>query len=206
MGLSIPPAACDSKTEGSYSVPDYYGLLWEFFCGWPSSKSCEGFACCSFCNVSWLLANVMTKSSCCFWKCNRNSGHRIFVSWFAQYFGQVIINISTPTVRSWWSQWGVMAAHHCYSWGRWWSDTLWATFRRLWLHSLFCYLQLLWSFFITHTYLLLHLSGLNCDFGSMKLGIQHFLWEQMMKVWTALCLWIVCPFVYGLGEVNCIVK
>jgi hypothetical protein len=24
----------------------------------------------------WVLDNFMTKSSCCFWKCNRNSGHK----------------------------------------------------------------------------------------------------------------------------------
>jgi hypothetical protein len=39
----------------------------------------------------------------------------------------------------------VMAAHHCYAIcneQRWWSDTLWATLMRLWLHSLLCYLQI----------------------------------------------------------------
>jgi hypothetical protein len=30
---------------------------------------------------------------------------------------------------------GIMAAHHCYSWWRWWSDTLWATLIRLWVCS-----------------------------------------------------------------------
>jgi hypothetical protein len=39
----------------------------------------------------------------------------------------------------------VMAAHHCYAIcneQRWWSDTLWATLMRLWLHSMLCYLQI----------------------------------------------------------------
>jgi hypothetical protein len=31
-------------------------------------------------------------------------------------FWQNTMYISTPTVRSWWSQWGVMAASHCNSW------------------------------------------------------------------------------------------
>ncbi len=46
---------------------------------------------------------------------------------------------STPTIRSWWNQWIVMAAHHCYSlWWMWkqWSYTLWVTLMRLWLRSI----------------------------------------------------------------------
>ncbi len=42
--------------------------------------------------------------------------------------------ISTLTVGSWWSWWGVIAAHQCYaSWG-WWFDSLWVTLVRLWPH------------------------------------------------------------------------
>ncbi len=44
-----------------------------------------------------------------------------------------------PTIRSRWTQWVVTAACHCYSWWRWWSDTLWMTLIRLWLHLLLCY-------------------------------------------------------------------
>jgi hypothetical protein len=42
----------------------------------------------------------------------------------------------------WWSQQVIVAAHHCYSWWRWWSDTLWATLIKLWLHSLLCQIQI----------------------------------------------------------------
>jgi hypothetical protein len=35
---------------------------------------------------------------------------------FAGNFGLIIMFWSTPSVRSWWSQWGDMAASHCYSW------------------------------------------------------------------------------------------
>jgi hypothetical protein len=30
--------------------------------------------------VSWLLADILIEPSCCFWKCNRNSGWRIWNS------------------------------------------------------------------------------------------------------------------------------
>jgi hypothetical protein len=39
-----------------------------------------------------------------------------FISWYAWYFGQIVLYLPTPTVGSWWSQWLVMAVHHCYSW------------------------------------------------------------------------------------------
>lgn len=35
---------------------------------------------------------------------------------FAGNFGLIIMFWSTPSVRSWWSQWGDMVASHCYSW------------------------------------------------------------------------------------------
>jgi hypothetical protein len=35
-----------------------------------------------------------------------------------------------------------MAVCHCYSWWRWWSETLWATLIRLWLQPVSCYLQI----------------------------------------------------------------
>ncbi len=61
--------------------------------------------------------------------------------WFAWDVGQIIIYLSTPTVRSWWILWVVMAACHCYSWWGWWFDALWAILIRLWLYSLSCHLQ-----------------------------------------------------------------
>jgi len=57
-------------------------------------------------------------------------------------FGWIKMYLSKPTIGSWWSQWVVMAACHCYLWWTWWSDTLWATLIRSWLHPLSCYPQI----------------------------------------------------------------
>jgi hypothetical protein len=82
----------------------------------------------------------MNESSRCFWKHGRYSGCRFHIL-VCPNLGQVVIYSSTPTILSWWSQWVVMSVHHCYLWWMWWSDTLWATWIRLWMHSLPCYLQ-----------------------------------------------------------------
>ncbi len=72
---------------------------------------------------------------------------QIFVYLFAWKSGLITVYLSTPlTVKSWWSQCVVMAVHHCYSWWRWWLDTLWVTLTRSWPHSLSCYLQVLCRF------------------------------------------------------------
>jgi hypothetical protein len=76
----------------------------------------------------------------CFQKFKRNLGGRFCIV-FAPDLVWSITYLSTPTVMSWWSQWVVMAVHHCYSWWRGWSDTLWVTLIRLRLQSLSCYLQ-----------------------------------------------------------------
>jgi hypothetical protein len=64
---------------------------------------------------SRVLANIMTKSSQCFWKCFQDTQDADSVQWFAQILGWFIMYISTPTIRNWWSLWVVMAAPHCYS-------------------------------------------------------------------------------------------
>jgi hypothetical protein len=44
--------------------------------------------------VPWVLADIITESSCCFWKCLPT---------------KIIVFLSTPTVGScWWSQWESM--------------------------------------------------------------------------------------------------
>jgi hypothetical protein len=58
--------------------------------------------------VSWVLANIMTESSHGFQKCDRNSGHRVHIL-LSSDFVLMIIYLSTPTVRSCWSQWVVIA-------------------------------------------------------------------------------------------------
>jgi len=42
--------------------------------------------------ISWVLANIMTESFCCFWKCNKNSWS---VELSAQNVGQIIIFLYT---------------------------------------------------------------------------------------------------------------
>jgi hypothetical protein len=37
-----------------------------------------------------------------------------------------------------------MAACQCYSWWKWWSDTLWVALIRLWLHSVLCWFWFCW--------------------------------------------------------------
>ncbi len=109
----------------------------------------------------------MTESSCCFWKCNRNSRCR-FCIMVCPDFGVIIIYLSTtPTVRSWWSQWVVMAACHCNLWCQsWCSDSLctwlsqWAAmahhyylwWRRWWSDSLCTWLSQ-WAAMAHHYYL-----------------------------------------------------
>ncbi len=70
-----------------------------------------------------------------------NSNHWFF--WvISPDFGQIVIHLSTAAIGSWWNQWPVMAAHQCYLWWRWWSDTLWVALITLWLHLLLHYLQI----------------------------------------------------------------
>lgn len=77
--------------------------------------------------ASWLTLPVASG------KCGNHSVH-----WFLhnlhELWADYCIYISTTTVRSWWSQWRVMAANYCYSWWRWWPDALWFTLTTLWLH------------------------------------------------------------------------
>jgi hypothetical protein len=55
----------------------------------------------------------MTQSSCCLWNLWQKCRMRIFVQLFAWNFEQIVAYLSTPIVRSWWSQWGLRAASHC---------------------------------------------------------------------------------------------
>jgi hypothetical protein len=79
--------------------------------------------------VSWVLPNLMTESPCCFWKCNRNSGHR-----FCTFVSLIFLYISTPKNGCWWSH-GSMSLLFMRKVV---VDTLWATLIRLWPHSLSC--------------------------------------------------------------------
>jgi hypothetical protein len=83
---------------------------------------------------------------CCFWKFERKSGWEFCVRVCLE-FGWIIMYLSTPTIKSWWSQLWVMAVCHCYSLWRWQSNTLWVTLVRLWLHSfLSCEFWFCWKY------------------------------------------------------------
>jgi hypothetical protein len=80
-----------------------------------------------------------------------------------------------PTVRSGWSHWVVMAAHHCYLW---WCDTLWDSFgshKVLWLHLWSCYhsqqlCKYLWSDLWQTFCLICHCPiGLVCGVWSLEM-------------------------------------
>jgi hypothetical protein len=45
--------------------------------------------------VSWVLASIMTESSCCFWKCNRNSGMQICTMFCPEFWVRYFILIWT---------------------------------------------------------------------------------------------------------------
>jgi hypothetical protein len=58
--------------------------------------------------VSWVLANIMTESSCCSWKCDRNSEHRLCmmgIKFCLKFLVVCYIVVSISTASSWCSQW-----------------------------------------------------------------------------------------------------
>jgi len=67
----------------------------------------------------WVLANIMTESPFCFWKCDKNPIQGICNANFSpKFWGDCCMLIYTCW-RSWWNQWGVMAASHCHWRWRW---------------------------------------------------------------------------------------
>ncbi len=81
--------------------------------------------------VSWVLASMMTESSSCFWNVTETQDADVCMMVCLKCLVDLLF-LSTPTIGSLWTQWAVMAASHCYSWWRWWSDTLLVTLIRLW--------------------------------------------------------------------------
>jgi hypothetical protein len=64
--------------------------------------------------MSWVLADIMPEQ-----KLRMQS----FVYLFAWNNKHIPLGLSTPTIGSWWSQWGIMAASHCHSVWRWQLDS-----------------------------------------------------------------------------------
>jgi hypothetical protein len=57
-----------------------------------------------------LLAEILTGSSSCFQKCDRNWGHRfhsiIYLYCWPEILTRLLYTLNPPLVGSWWSQWG----------------------------------------------------------------------------------------------------
>ncbi len=69
--------------------------------------------------ISWVLANIMTESFCCFWKCNKNSWS---VELSAQNVGQIIIFLYTHRHQEL-IEVGEQSSSAAISWWRWWFVT-----------------------------------------------------------------------------------
>jgi hypothetical protein len=69
----------------------------------------------------------------------------------------------------------VMAACNCYSWWRWWSDTLVVTLTRLWLHSLSCCHQSVVDFPLE--------SRRDCSTKFQKSEFLFAYWLDLFRVW-----------------------
>jgi hypothetical protein len=86
--------------------------------------------------TSWVPANIMT-SWLSLWLTFGNVAEPqgadfhiiVFLKIWADYIYTYIY--TAIFVRSWWSEWGVVAATHCHSWWRWWANTLWVTLTRI---------------------------------------------------------------------------
>ncbi len=61
-----------------------------------------------------VVASIMTGFSCCFWKCERDSGHKNKIVCLC-----FIIYLYTTTIISWWIQRWLMVTSPCHSW---WAD------------------------------------------------------------------------------------
>jgi hypothetical protein len=91
--------------------------------------------------LSWGLANIMTESSCCFWKGNRSSGRRFCIIvcptfwadhsiFFYTHHQELAKSVVSQCSSSLLFMIKVMVCH------------LWVILIRLWLHSLLCYVQI----------------------------------------------------------------
>jgi hypothetical protein len=94
----------------------------------------------------WLLSvnykpKFMTESSCCFKRCNSNSGQRFFIMACLKFWADycILVYIYCHELMTWnWSSWQLITAIRDKKVM---SDTLWVTLIRLWPQSLSHYLQ-----------------------------------------------------------------
>jgi hypothetical protein len=75
--------------------------------------------------VSWGLTNIMIELPVAFRNAAETWGAYFLIIVCLKFWAHYHVLKSMPTAGSWWCQQGVMADSHCYSWSRWWSDTLW---------------------------------------------------------------------------------
>jgi hypothetical protein len=68
-------------------------------------------------------ANIITESSCASENATETQA-QTFYNFLHSVLSRWLMYLCTPTVRSWWSQQGEMAASQWHSWWVWWFDTL----------------------------------------------------------------------------------
>jgi hypothetical protein len=90
-------------------------------------------------SVSWVPGNIMTESATAF-RTAAKTHSAIFCIIVWSKFEEIVIWSFTHTVRAWWRQLAVMAAHNCHAWCQWCSENLCITVSRLWLDSYLSFL------------------------------------------------------------------
>jgi hypothetical protein len=95
-------------------------------------------------NYNFNFSHVQIESSHCFQKCDRNWGHRLLYGHLLENFSGLNYVLIYPTH---WKLMKSVGSHGISSLlfitsSRWWSDTLWVTLIRLWLHWLSWYCQI----------------------------------------------------------------
>jgi len=68
--------------------------------------------------------------------------YQILCSWLCGIWNNLLCFYLHPQLGAHEVEWEVMATSHCYSQGRWWLNTLWITFTRLWQHLLLSHKRL----------------------------------------------------------------
>jgi hypothetical protein len=103
------------------------GCMFYFTPPWQNSGQLGSVSC----TVRWQLCLMSCTwhhecMFCCFWECNRNSGHRFLYNWLLKNLSSLLSACTHSQSHSR----GVIATSHCLTWWRWRSDTLWVTLTR----------------------------------------------------------------------------
>jgi hypothetical protein len=92
-------------------------------------------------HIPYVLKLVETVAPCCA-QCHRNSGVQILYNGLLRYWVGFYIFICNPLLGADEMSGSSQQLPTAICDEGWWSDTLWATLIRLWLHALLCYLHI----------------------------------------------------------------